>query len=363
MSVATVRAPHPVLAAWAALRATGAPRGALVTLVGADGGASKILGTQLALAEDGRAFGSVTIGGCADGRAVTAAKHALRSGARELLTLPLAEADARALGLGCAGDVELLVEPAALDANDPVVLALEAAAVSLGNGIRAALVTPLDGATGRLLVREDGSSVGTLGTPERDIAAAARITQQLCGMSMDSGIQAWDGERWFVQLLAPAPTVLVVGATDVAAALCVLAAPLAWHTVLIDARDDVLQATRFATASEREGAMPDELVAERLRARVDAVVVLAHDYKVEVPVLRLALRSTTPYIGMLASRKRAAAVRALLADDGVSADALARLCSPIGLQIGAQGPTEIAVSILAEVIAIWRALPVVARGP
>ena len=97
--------------------------------------------------------------------------------------------------------------------------------------------------------------------------------------------------------------------------------------------------------------------------RVDAVVVLAHDYKVEVPVLRLALRSTTPYIGMLASRKRAAAVRALLADDGVSADELARLCSPIGLQIGAQGPTEIAVSILAEVIAIWRALPAVARGP
>ena len=143
MSVATVRAPHPVLAAWAALRATGAPRGALVTLVGADGGASKILGTQLALAEDGRAFGSVTIGGCADGRAVTAAKHAVQSGARELLTLLLAEADARALGLGCAGAVELLVEPAALDANDPVVLALEAAAVSLGNGIRAALVTPL----------------------------------------------------------------------------------------------------------------------------------------------------------------------------------------------------------------------------
>jgi xanthine dehydrogenase accessory factor len=95
-------------------------------------------------------------------------------------------------------------------------------------------------------------------------------------------------------------------------------------------------------------------VASRIGDTSTAVVVVAHDYKVELPVLRAALRVATPYIGMLGSRKRAAAVRALLAEDGVSEADLARLRTPIGLPIGAQGAAEIAVSIVAELVAAWR---------
>jgi xanthine dehydrogenase accessory factor len=95
-------------------------------------------------------------------------------------------------------------------------------------------------------------------------------------------------------------------------------------------------------------------VADRVAGPRTAVVVVAHDYKVEIPVLRVALRSDAAYVGVLGSRKRAAAVRSLLADSGLTSEELARLRMPIGLAIGAQGAAEIAVSIVAELIASFR---------
>ena len=147
MSRQPTRAPHPALAAWTALREQALGRGALVTLVKADGSA-KPEGAHLALAIDGRAFGSVTIGGCADGRALAVAAEVVRTGERQSLTLPLGEEDALALGLGCAGDIELLVERVGHDENDPIAAAMSAAESSLERGVRAVLVTPLDGANG-----------------------------------------------------------------------------------------------------------------------------------------------------------------------------------------------------------------------
>jgi xanthine dehydrogenase accessory factor len=351
------RAPHDALVAWTALRTSGSSRGALVTLVRADGGASKPIGAHLALAEDGRAFGSVTIGGCADGRALTAAERVRESGVRELLTVPLGEEDALALGLGCAGDVELLVEPVSLRAESPVAQAYAAAETALDGGVRAALVTPLDGAFGRLLMREDGARGGTTGSTARDEIAAALGAAALRGAA-ENGLHESGGERWLVQLLTPTRTLLIVGASDIAAALCALAIPLGWRTVLIDPRDETIAEARFGGATERHAALPAEIVAKRLggarSSGSTAVVVVAHDYKVEIPVLRIALRSRVPYVGMLGSRKRSAAVRALLLEDGVSEAELEQLRTPIGLPIGALGPAEIAVSIVAELIATWR---------
>jgi xanthine dehydrogenase accessory factor len=355
------RAPHPALAAWVALRASGSGRGALVTLVRADGGTSKPIGAHLALAEDGRTFGSVTIGGCADGRALTAAARVRDSGVRELLTVPLGEEDALALGLGCAGDVELLAEPVSLGAASAVAQAYDAAEAALDDGARAALVTPLGGALGRLLVRDGGERTGTTGSAERDeTAAALGLTALRAGA--ENGLHEAGGERWLVQLLTPTRTLLIVGATEIAAALCTLAAPLGWRAVLIDPRDDVLAEPRFAAATERHAALPAEVVAARLGGGSTAVVVVAHDYKVEVPVLRVALHGNAPYVGMLGSRKRAAAMRELLADEGLTAAELEKLRTPIGLAIGAQGAAEIAVSIVAELIATWRGTRPAARG-
>ena len=353
MTMPVARAPHPALAAWSALRARASGRGALVTLVRADGGSSKPVGAHLALAEDGRAFGSVTIGGCADGRALAVAADVLRSGVRERITVPLSEDDALALGLGCAGNVELLVERVGFDAEDPLRASLDAADVALERGVRGVLVTPL-GRSGRLFVAEDGVRAGTTGQAARDRAAAELAEIALRDGDAAVGVRDAAGEQWLVELLTPVRTVLVVGATELAAALCQLMAPLGWRSVLIDPRDELLAEPRFASATERHASLPAELVASRLGGASTAVVLVAHDYKVELPVLRVALRAETPYVGMLGSRKRGAAVRAMLAEDGLSAEEMDRLRTPIGLSIGAQGPAEIAVSIVAELIAIWR---------
>ena len=348
------RAPHPALAAWTSLRDKASGRGALVTLVRADGGKSKPVGAHLALAEDGRAYGSVTIGGCADGRALAAAEQVLRNGARELLTVPLSEEDALALGLGCAGDVELLVERIGFEPGDPLAAAMGAAESALERGVRGALVTPLDGTGGRLFVCDHGVRTGFTGSARRDETAAALARRSLRDGDASAGVQESEGERWLVQLLAPTRTLLIVGATEIAAALCAMVTPLGWRTVLIDPREELLAEPRFSTATERHAALPAEVVGDRLGGASTAVVVVAHDYKVERPVLGVALRSAAPYVGMLGSRKRAAALRALLAEDGVSEAQLARLRTPIGLPIGAQGAAEIAVSIIAELIATWR---------
>jgi xanthine dehydrogenase accessory factor len=354
MTGPAARAPHPALAAWAALREHAGGRGALITLVRADGGTSKPVGAHLALAEDGRSYGSVTIGGCADGRALVVAEQVLRTGARELLTVPLGEEDALALGLGCAGDVELLVERVGHEVADPFTSAFAAAESALERGVRGALVTPLDGAGGILLVCEDGARAGHAGSAARDRHGSGLADAALRGGDVRAGVQEAGGERWLVQLLVPTRTVLVVGATEIAAALCTIVAPLGWRAVLIDPRDEVLTEPRFAAAAERHAALPAEAIADRINGGSVAVVVVAHDYKVELPVLRVALRSGASYVGMLGSRKRAAGVRALLAEDGLTDTELARLRAPIGLSIGAQGPAEIAVSIVAELIATWR---------
>ena len=350
---APTRAPHPALAAWTALHEQAAGRGALVSLVQVEGGGSKPVGAHLALAEDGRAFGSVTIGGCADGRALVAAQRVLHSGTRELITVPLSEEDALALGLGCAGDVELLVERVGFGERDPLADAMTAARSALERGIRGVLVTPLGIDDGRLLVCEDGTRAGAMGSGEREAAAAELAAAALRQGDVASGVREANGDRWLLQLLAPIRTLLIVGATDVAAVLCTIAASLGWRAVLIDPRDDLLAEPRFAAAAERHAALPAEAVAQRIGSASTAVVVVAHDYKVELPVLRVALPSRTPYVGMLGSRRRGTTIRAMLAEDGVGAAELARLRTPIGLPIGANGAGEIAISIAAELIACW----------
>jgi xanthine dehydrogenase accessory factor len=290
------------------------------------------------------------------------AEQVLRTGVRELVTVPLSEEDALALGLGCAGDVELLVERVGHDAGDPLAAALAAAESALERGVRAVLVTPLEGEGGMLLLSDDGVRAGRTGNDGRDRHGFALAGAALRGGDARTGVQEEGDERWLVQLLTPTRTVLVVGATEIAAALCTVVAPLGWRAVLIDPRDDVLAEPRFAGAAERHAALPAEMIAKRAGSGSVAVVVVAHDYKVELPVLRIALRSGASYVGMLGSRKRAAGMRAMLAEDGLTDAELARLRAPIGLRIGAQGAVEIAVSIVAELIATWRVSGQVAAG-
>jgi xanthine dehydrogenase accessory factor len=157
----------------------------------------------------------------------------------------------------------------------------------------------------------------------------------------------------FFEHHGPPGTLVVVGATQVAMTLTVLARELGFRTIVIDGRDRLATRARFPDAELRVG-MPSDLVAGIPSAAGTAFVLVAHDYKYELPVLRHVLRTDAAYVGMLGSRRRGAAVKALLAEEGFSDEELSRISTPIGLDIGAQSAAEIALSILAEVVATWR---------
>jgi len=145
---------------------------------------------------------------------------------------------------------------------------------------------------------------------------------------------------------------VIYGASQVAMSFVSFAHELGMRTVIVDGRERMASRARFPLADEIHVGMPSE-IAERMPATTRTyVVLLAHDYKYELPVLRVVLRSKAGYIGMLGSRRRGETIRALLAEEGFTALELERLSSPIGLSIGAKSAAEIALAIAAEIVAV-----------
>ena len=131
-----------------------------------------------------------------------------------------------------------------------------------------------------------------------------------------------------------------------------LARELEMRTIIVDGRERYATRERFPDADEIRVGMPSEIVASvHATARV-AIVLVAHDYKYELPVLRVFLRSPVGYIGMLGSKKRGAAMRDMLRAEGYTDEELARVHTPIGLDLGGKAPVEVALSILAEIVAV-----------
>jgi xanthine dehydrogenase accessory factor len=335
------------------LRAKGR-RAAVATLVATTGGAIRRLGETMWVDDHGAIIGSVTIGGCVDGRAVELAETALRTGASQRASLPLGDEDAWAFGMTCAGDVDLLVEPVdATVSSDPVAVAADAVTDALQRGCAAIEAVSLGVAPSRLVVTADGTTVGTLGSTALDMALAARASELIDDRA--TGVIAIAGEHGptelFVQVHAPLPALVVVGATDVATLLVQLAKPLGFNTTVVDGRDRWATRDRFPAADALLLGMPSEVVGTLPLEPSTALILLSHDFKYDLPVLEVALRSRVGYIGVLGSRRRASAVRDFLTGIGTSDEDMARVRIPVGIDIGARAPAEIALSILAELVA------------
>lgn len=339
-------------------------RVAMATLVSTKGTTPKKEGAKMWVGEDGRILGSVTIGGCVDARVVAESEDVLRTSTRRLLSMSLGDEDAWDIGLTCGGTVEVLIEPVALaSANDPVMDTYEAVRVESEAGRHSVAVVPLDDSApagaGRLVVREDGTTLGTLGSEAMDAAARARALEAMRAAASRTVTVEAAGERrsLFLELHGPATTLIVFGAGHVAIPLARIARALGWHTTIVDARERYATRERFPDADEiRIGILAD--IAAQLRYDASTFVVLVvHDYKFEVPVLRTVLAHEPAYIGLLGNRRRGAAVLKFLEEDGVPREALARVHVPIGLDIGAQTAAEIALAVVAEAVAVRNGRP------
>jgi xanthine dehydrogenase accessory factor len=237
---------------------------------------------------------------------------------------------------------------------------------SLRDAIRAeepvALVTIVEGEPlgAKLLVRVEGPVEGSLGHPELDRVVARDARAELdAGLSSTrhygpEGQARQDEVGVFIESFAPPPRLLIFGAVDFTAALTRVGKVLGYRVVVVDARPVFATTARFPMADEVVVDWPDRYLAANgadLGPR-DAVCVLTHDHKFDVPAVVAALATRVGYLGAMGSRRTDTERRDRLRDAGVTDDQLARLMAPIGLDIGARTPEETAVSICAEIIAL-----------
>jgi xanthine dehydrogenase accessory factor len=381
---------------------------AVATVVGVRGSAPRQPGAVMAVDASGEALGSVS-GGCVEGAVYDLATEVLASGSAVLTTYGISDDDAFAVGLTCGGTIDVLVAPA----SEPMFATLDAIAAD----VPVALVTVLAGPTaetpghsdeagrpgaaaavGRQIAVWGDRVVGTLGSPGLDHAvvddargllaagrtgvrhygprgerspvdAAGRATaddalddQQtdgdqatgtVEGSTVASGLPA-NAVTVFVQSFAPPPRMLVFGAIDYASAVVSVGRFLGFRVTVCDARPVFATPRRFPDADEVICDWPSRYLG---RIRVDArtvICVLTHDPKFDIPLLVTALRSPAGYIGAMGSRQTHADRLERLRAAGVTEAELARLRSPIGLDLGGRTPEETAVAIAAEIIqATW----------
>lgn len=324
----------------------------MATLVAASGSNAKKLGARMLVDSGGRIVGAVTIGGCVDARVIESADNVITSRQTKLLDIEVDDNEAVAIGLTCGGNVQVALEPV-IAARVGTLAVYRQAADLLAAGRRIVVASRLDQRPGHLLVASDGARGGTLGEPALDREATRHAEQVLA--AGESGVATVDSPSGatalFFEKVVPPLTTLIVGAGEIAIALARLARTAGMRVIVVDGRDRFATRERFPDADDVRVGMPSEIIAQRVVGDNDAVVLIAHDYKYELPVLREVLRRPAAYIGLLGSRKRGAAVRQMLTDEGFTGDELSRIRSPIGLDIGAKTPAEIAVAILAEIIA------------
>lgn len=298
---------------------------ALATVVDTWGSAPRRAGSQLAIGGDGRIEGSVS-GGCVEGAVIVEALEALDAGEARLLEFGVSDEDAFAVGLACGGTIRVLVEPVGEVLTEAMLADLVAARAG-----RVAIAYEVNVETGRRALRRG--------------AYPDRMRMDRSGFEEDDAV--------FVAVHNPPLRLLVVGAVHIAQALVPMARISGYDPVVIDPREAFASDSRFPGETLVTD-WPDEAVAQTgLDART-ALVLLTHDPKLDDPALHAALRSEAFYIGALGSVRTHGQRVARLREAGFTDAEIARIHGPIGLDIGAADPAEIAVAVLAQMTAVLR---------
>ncbi len=297
---------------------------ALATVVETWGSAPRRAGSQLAISGAGEIAGSVS-GGCVEGAVVAEALDAMQSGTSVMLEYGVSDGDAFAVGLACGGTIRVLVEP--VGTVMPVVLLKDLVAARKAR-------TPVAYITGEGV--------------EKRLAYEgfeARFRRDSSGFEDDG--------QTFIAIHNPPLRLCIVGAVHIAQALVPMARIAGYDLRVIDPRESFATGARFPDAEILHDWPDEALRATGLDART-ALVLLTHDPKLDDPALEQALGSDVFYIGALGSKRTHAARVERLQAKGFSEDQIARVRGPIGLDLGATGPAEIAVAILAEMVQVLR---------
>ncbi|MFE6853806.1 XdhC family protein [Streptomyces sp. NPDC057674] len=327
---------------------------AVATVVAVGGSAPRQPGAALAVDSDGTAIGSVS-GGCVEGAVYDLCQQAIEDGKTVVERFGYSDEDAFAVGLTCGGIIDILVTPV----RGGVFPAALAAATSGEAAALARIVSGPEDLMGRaILVRPDGSYDGKLGGhPELDRTAAGEARAMLDAGRTGTVEIGEDGSRCgqpltlLVESSVPAPRMIVFGAIDFAAALVRVGKFLGYHVTVCDARPVFATPARFPEADEIVVEWPHRYLESTEVDGRTVLCVLTHDAKFDVPLLQAALKLPVAYVGAMGSRRTHEDRNKRLREVGVTELELARLRSPIGLDLGARTPEETALSIGAEIVA------------
>ena len=311
---------------------------ALATVVRTWGSGPRGPGAKMAMTKDARIAGSVS-GGCVESAVVEEGREVLETGKPKLLRFGVSDETAWDVGLSCGGTIEVFVEALTDATYEPLRSALkEERAIAKATVIKG---EPL----GQTVVVDDGTSV------ESAIAEAARKALDN-GRSEHVSINELELDlEVFVDVELPPPLLIMVGGVHVAVALTSIADALGYRTVIVDPRGVFGSEERFPHAGELIREWPDKALKKLTINRSTAIATLTHDPKLDDPALEVALPSQAFYVGALGSKRTHEKRRRRLLERGVTEEELARVHAPIGLSIGSRSPEEIALSVMAQIVA------------
>ncbi len=286
---------------------------AVATVVATRSSAPRPVGSKLIVRGDGSFEGSVS-NGCVEGDVMLAAQEVLSGGEPRLVTYGITDEMAFGVGLPCGGEIDVFIEPYQGAESDVV-----------------------------LTVIAGGEAGEKLHDSELEQAARRRGR---------SHVFEHEGRTVFADVSVPPPRLFVYGAIDTAEALCAAAKLIGWRTIVADARPRFATAERMRSADEILVLWPDAALAQVMPDAATAVVVVTHDDKFDLPLVRGALATEAFYVGWLGSHRNQARRRGLLLEEGVAEEELDRISGPAGLDVGASSREETAISILAEILAV-----------
>ena len=309
-------------------------RVAVATVVGTWGSAPVAIGGQMVVAQDGRFEGSVS-GGCVEGEVIAEAEEILSSGTPKTMEFGVADETAWQVGLPCGGQIKVFVERLERSDGLPMIeRAIEARSRRQGLLAR----TRLSDGRRQLFGRGDA-----------DLDPAIRRGLE----SGESELQATPEGEVFLHAMLPPARVLIIGATHIGQLLAQLVKLAGYEVVVIDPRTAFAAEARFP-GIRLDTEWPQDTIPKIGLDDFTAVVALAHVGHIDDEALKLAMRSNVFYIGALGSQRNHAKRKQRLADAGFSKEEIARIHSPIGINIGAQSPPEIAIAIMAELVLALR---------
>lgn len=335
-------------------------RAALSTIVSSKGSLPMSKKAKMLIRPDHKTVGTVG-GGCLEADVYAEGRRVMETGLSNLQRFILTEKHAGEDGLNCGGAVEIFTEPLTTGRSRGILEEIVRLRQADQSAVLATLVSgDADSVAAKLLIRKDGTTFGTLGSPSLDLRVREEVGDEidenlLQVLTVEVETPAGpEGVRVFLESVVPAPTLYLFGGGHVSLQIARMARVVGFRIVVIDDRPMFANPERFPEADETH-VLDLETCFDRIEVDEQSyLVAVTRGHQHDKPVIRQAVKTNAKYIGMIGSRRKIALMWKQLEEEGIPRARLEEVHAPIGLDIGSDNPEEIAVSVVAELIAVRR---------